>query len=83
MTTFAELYNSLVEKGTITPAEGCLRVRYPDGFIRSRVLDVNIDLDWVDESPVIGAKFTLTYDIKTQLVGMYKVGGWELVTKVE
>jgi hypothetical protein len=75
MTTFAELYTSL----GLPPKEGRLLVVYPDGFIRSNVFSVDSNIDWVDQSPVEGARFKIICDLKSQFIGIYKVTGWELV----
>jgi hypothetical protein len=76
--TFAAIYDFLVHTGRIAPATGRLFVVYPDGFIRSRVLSVNSDIGWVDQSAVEGARFELICDIKSQFLGIYKATGWEL-----
>lgn len=74
MKTFQDLLSS------VCPSGDCrFLVEYPNGFIRSQLMEVNKHIDWVDETACEGAKVMISSDI--YYTAEYKCGGWVLGEK--
>jgi hypothetical protein len=53
-----------------------LIVEYPNGSLRSQVLDVDPKIDWIEDSRCEGIHVTISSDIYHKAV--YKCGEWDL-----
>ena len=71
MKTFKELLYS------VCPSGDCrFLVEYPNKFIRSQLMEINKDIDWVDETKCEGVCVLISSDIYYR--AEYKCGEWVL-----